>query len=249
VQADTRIIPWVLDAVSLLGATQPAVGILKDLQALTLARKPALQGGSRFVFKREFSVTKEVKQMDEKEVQALVDAALAKQTEKFTKQIDVVQAKADEQVKEAKAESLKLQLSAHRSVINGKFEVAIKAETLEPKFREQFKKFSGLEDDARTLAIKFEDVDAFIKDNSKEAPKKFSSTKTEDGKGDDADEANMSEASEVVSHRVKKIMLTRKVDVSDISQRVAITQEVLKADKALGEAYRDNGLAPTADAA
>jgi hypothetical protein len=35
VQADTRKIPWVLDAVALLGATQPAIGILRSLQRQT----------------------------------------------------------------------------------------------------------------------------------------------------------------------------------------------------------------------
>lgn len=52
VKADTRRIPWVLDAVALLGATQPAVGILKDLQSLTMARRPQLQFAERLTFSR-----------------------------------------------------------------------------------------------------------------------------------------------------------------------------------------------------
>lgn len=38
VKASTRKIPWVLDAVALLGSDQPAVGTLKDLQSLVISR-------------------------------------------------------------------------------------------------------------------------------------------------------------------------------------------------------------------
>jgi len=55
VKADTRIIPWVLDAVALLGATQPAVGILGDLQALAMTRGTGLRAGGRIAFRRELN--------------------------------------------------------------------------------------------------------------------------------------------------------------------------------------------------
>lgn len=51
VKAGTRIIPWVLDGVALLGADPPAVGSLKDLQSLTtMSRGLKLQAESRFTF-------------------------------------------------------------------------------------------------------------------------------------------------------------------------------------------------------
>ncbi len=50
VQAGTRIIPWVIDAVALLGADQPAFGNLQDLQSLTMARGKALMHESRVTF-------------------------------------------------------------------------------------------------------------------------------------------------------------------------------------------------------
>jgi hypothetical protein len=62
VQADTRIIPWVIDAVALLGATQPAVGILGDLQALTMAQRPALRFVERIAFTREGGTEAELRQ-------------------------------------------------------------------------------------------------------------------------------------------------------------------------------------------
>ncbi len=52
VQADTRTVPFVLDAVALLGADVPAVGSLKDLQSLTLS---ALRGRERLVFSQSFN--------------------------------------------------------------------------------------------------------------------------------------------------------------------------------------------------
>jgi len=50
VQAGTRIIPWVIDAVALLGADQPAFGALKDLQSLTMARGTPLAHEARATF-------------------------------------------------------------------------------------------------------------------------------------------------------------------------------------------------------
>lgn len=53
VKAGTREIPYVLDAVALLGATPPAVGTLRDLQSLTMRRGPPLQFGARLSFSRD----------------------------------------------------------------------------------------------------------------------------------------------------------------------------------------------------
>ncbi len=50
VQAGTRIIPWVVDAVALLGADQPAFGNLRDLQSLTMARGAVPKHEARATF-------------------------------------------------------------------------------------------------------------------------------------------------------------------------------------------------------
>lgn len=50
VRAGTRNIPWVLDAVALLGADQPAVGILKEL---TMSARAGLRFEARVAFTRE----------------------------------------------------------------------------------------------------------------------------------------------------------------------------------------------------
>jgi hypothetical protein len=53
-KAGTQTIPWVLDAVALLGATRPAVGHLKDLQALAMSRRLSFDG-ERVTFSRQES--------------------------------------------------------------------------------------------------------------------------------------------------------------------------------------------------
>jgi hypothetical protein len=52
VRAHNKVIPWVLDAVALLGTQAPAVGILKDLQAVTM-RHRTFQAAERFAFTRK----------------------------------------------------------------------------------------------------------------------------------------------------------------------------------------------------
>jgi hypothetical protein len=61
VQADTRTIPLVLDAVALLGSDVPAVGTLRDLQSLTLSR---LRGAERLTFTKTFLEVRTVNETD-----------------------------------------------------------------------------------------------------------------------------------------------------------------------------------------
>lgn len=169
VTAGTRVLPWVLDAVALLGADQPAFGNLKDLQSLTLKRKPVLQARARVAFRRaatKFS-TGANKAMDEKEVQAVVAAAVEKATSeltvKFTKQLtDEVKKAKDEAKVEADAQLAKQKAEAHRAAVKAKFESAVKAEIILPAEREQFYRFNRVDDDTVVTTIKLEDVDAYI---------------------------------------------------------------------------------------
>lgn len=242
VKADTQVIPWVLDAVALLGATRPAVGILNDLQSLTLRRRPAFQGGARLVFRRDFSYQPEGKSMDESQIKALIDAGVSTAKAEFSRQLDDVKKAADEQVKLARAETAKVQLAAHRDAIKNKFEFAIKADTLEPKFRDQFSRMAGVDDDERVMKVKLEDVDAFIKENSK-APKKFSK-KTETGGGDADSEPEFTWAADLVAYRVRKQCFARNIKPADFESRINIADEILRDDPELAKAYRDHAHVP-----
>jgi hypothetical protein len=251
VKADTREIPWVLDAVALLGADQPAVGTLKDLQSLTMARKLALRARARVAFTRgKFFSTGAIRDMDETQVQAAIEAALAKQRSELTAAFTTQLNTAVEKVKtDAKAESdaavKKAQAEAHRQQIKAKFEAAVKAEIILPAKRESFYRFNKVDDDTVVMSIKLEEVDAYIEefaDKAKLVASKQTTTTTT--KGDPA-EATMS-AAEKVAHRARKLCFERKQDPTKFEFINAATIEVLRADKALGESYKRLEDAPAA---
>lgn len=252
VQAGTRTIPWVLDAVALLGADQPAVGTLKDLQSLTMKRKPVLQARARVAFQRDtkFFSTGAKQAMDEKEVQAAIDKSVAaaleaqekKLTTNFTAQIEKVKADAKA---DADAQVLKAKAEGHRAQIKAKFETAVKAEALLPAKRESFLKFNRVDDDKAVLEIKLEDVDAYITEYSdpvKLAASRKTQTRTD---SEDSAEATMS-AAEKVQHRARKLCFSRQQDPNKFEHINAAVIEVLKADKALGESYKRLEDAPAA---
>jgi hypothetical protein len=251
VKADTREIPWVLDAVALLGADQPAVGTLKDLQSLTMARKLALRARARVAFTRgKFFSTGAHKGMDKAEVEALLAEQATKLTEtltaKFSAQLTAEVKKAKDEAKaESDAAVKKAQAEAHRQQIKAKFEAAVKAEILLPAKRETFYRFNKVDDDTVVTSIKLEEVDAYIEefaDKAKLAASKQTTTTTTTG---DPAEAKMSAAEKVV-HRARKLCFERKQDPNKFEFINAATIEVLKADKALGESYKRLEDAPAA---
>lgn len=245
VQAGTREIPWVLDAVALLGADQPAVGTLNDLQSLTMARRSALRARARVAFRRDtkFFSTGVRKAMDENEVKALLkqqaDELKAAFTAQLKAEVDKVKAEskaeADAQVAKAKAE-------AHRAQIKERFEAAVKAEALLPAKRESFYKFNRVDDDATVMDIKLEDVDAYI---AEFGDKEKLSRKPQSKQSTGAPEEVGKSAAEVVVMRARKLCFERSQDPSKFEHIHAATLEVLNADKALGDAYKLLGDAPS----
>jgi hypothetical protein len=231
----------VLDAVALLGADQPAFGNLKDLQSLTLKRKPVLQARARVAFKRaatKFS-TGATKAMDEKEVQAAIDAALAKQAESLTAKF--TKAMADEVTKvtaAAKAESdaavAKAKAESHRTQIKAKFETAVKAEALLPAKRESFYKFNRVDDDKSVVDIKLEDVDAYIAEFS-DPVKLAAANKTQTKTGDKVEFA--ATAALEVTRRMEERILKTGGKLTDYAANRAATKYVLSADPKLAKAY------------
>lgn len=252
VQAGTRKLPWVLDAVALLGADQPAVGTLKDLEALTLTRKPVMQARARVALRRviQFSTTGGPTAMTEDEVKALLkkqaDELTANFTSALTAKTTEIQANADKQIKDAKDAAAKTAAEAHRSQIKAKFETAVKAEALLPAKRESFYKFNRVDDDVTVITIKLEDVDAYITefaDKAKLAAASKIATKGQEGA--DPAEATLS-AAQIVVHRARKLCFSRNQDPNKFEHINAATVEVLKADKALGESYKRLEDAPAA---
>jgi hypothetical protein len=241
VTAGTRVIPWVLDAVALLGADQPAVGTLKDLQSLTMKRKPAFQARARVAFQRDtkFFSTGATKAMDEKEVQAAITAALDKQAKdlraEFTSQLtaetkkarDEAKAEADKQVAKAAAES-------HRGQIKERFERAVKAEALLPAKRESFFKYNRVDDDAAVVQIKLEEVDAYIVEFS-DAKKLAAANKTQTKAGDKVEFAATNALE--LTRRAEETTIKRGGKVTNFADVHAATKLVLSADPKLAKAY------------
>lgn len=238
VQAGTRILPWVLDAVALLGADQPAVGTLKDLQALTLKRGPQLRSSARVAFRRDTKLfsTGGPKAMTEDEVKALLKKQEDALTEKFTAALKTttaeIQAKADKQIADAQAAAAKDKAEAHRSLIKAKFESAVKAEALLPAKRESFYKFNRVDDDASVIQIKLEDVDAYI---TEYADKTKLSRKQQTQSGGSVEHADTNALE--VTRRAEKLAVERGGKAGNFDDLHTATKLVLSADKKLAKAY------------
>lgn len=245
VRAFNRVIPWVLDAVALLGADQPAVGILSDLQALTLQRRRCdFTSGTRVAFRR--GVSQEGSDMDKAEVEAL----LKKQKEDsdkvllaLTARLDVADKRAadaekerDEAAKKHKADNIKLK----RTQIDALFNASIEAKTkggdfIEPAVREQFAKFSRYDkDDNACEAVEIKDVEAYIKDNVKKGTVQAGATKSGT---DDTDYSKMTPDAELL-HRAKVRCKANGGDPSKPDDLMKASKEELRSNKELAVKYQ-----------
>jgi hypothetical protein len=237
VQAGTRKLPWVLDAVALLGADQPAVGTLKDLEALLSARKPVLKARARLAFTRDIHFsTGGPKAMTEDEVKALLKKQADELTANFTSALKAetakIQSAADKSIADAQAAAAKDKAEAHRSLIKAKFESAVKAEALLPAKRESFYKFNRVDDDAVVLSIKLEEVDAYITEYSDKA-KLSRKQQTQSGGSEDHAATNALE----LTRRAEKLAVERGGKAGNHDDLHSATKLVLSADKKLAKAY------------
>ncbi len=169
----------VLDAVALLGADQPAVSGLADLDAL-LATRTIFDGGHRVAFEtvagtsKKFQSTQE-NEMDEKEVLALIEKAnkpLADANAQLTKdltaaneQIATFKAQKTEDEKQVKQDKIKLA----REKVVAVLDAAVKGKTMTPAVRETYEKQIGLDDDDRVVNIDVEEIKLMF--NVKDDPK------------------------------------------------------------------------------
>jgi hypothetical protein len=177
VKAGSRVIPWVLDAVALLGADQPAIGTLKDLQSLTMARGSGLQSSVRVALTRATpngghkpNMADEDKGKDDiKAILARLDAA-----ERERDMLKLTAAKAESaetKLAELQAATKAEKVTAHRATINALFESAIKDKKILPAVRERFKRAYPYDKD-EILGIPVTDVETFIRENpNPEAPR------------------------------------------------------------------------------
>lgn len=178
---------YVLSAVALLGADIPAVNTLKDLQHY-------LDGGERLAASRRevFSTVQgnlttepeEGKEMDKKEIEEAIKAAIAPLEANVAKfSIENATLKAEnETLKAAQAKQTEQEtagkIKMHRETLTGKLEAAVKDKRLTPAQREAGIKFMRIGDDKAVMEVTDSMVDEYITVNGGKA--KMS---TEQGKG------------------------------------------------------------------
>jgi hypothetical protein len=237
VQAGTRKIPWVLDAVALLGADQPAFGTLGDLQSLTMKRKPVFQARARVEFRRgvNLSTGGPKKAMSEDNFDEKLAAALKKQREEMRAEFkaDLDRVKAESKA-EADARVAKAQAESHRAQIKAKFEDAVQNRGLLPAKRESFYKFNRVDDDAVVMSITLADVDQYIA----EFATKKAGDKPTTQQGEAAEDEKGLRADQIVPKRAMKLAYSRNQDPKKLDVYMSAVKEVLNSDPKLAEAYK-----------
>lgn len=166
VKADTRVIPWVLDAIALLGATPPAVGILKDLQALTMRKLHGLHGEASLAFKREFTNSGDSPNMaEDTEIEKLKAKLAEAEAREAALKLDAAEATSyKRRFDELAAETHKNRVESHRKVVKEMFEKAVTDKTITAAARERFYKHFDVDSDA-VLKLSEKDVEEYIKEN------------------------------------------------------------------------------------
>lgn len=194
IKAGSRVIPWVLDAVALLGADQPAIGTLKDLQSLTMARGSGLQSSVRAALTRASqptgghrpNMTDEVKD----DVKALLSRLEAAEKERDTLRLSAARTKeAETKLEELQTQTRNEKIRSHRESLMAMFETPIKEKKILPSVREQFKRVYKTETD-NVLDVTSADAEVFMRANpNPDAPKAPASLGGASDPNDPADKA------------------------------------------------------------
>lgn len=190
VPAGTRKIPWVLDAVALLGATSPAVGTLSGLQALTYARDTGLQYDGVVAFSREsetnFSKERSnmgdnnisITELAERVAQLTVELKDTRDENQRLKQDNVKFSAVKSQLDALQDNVKKDRIARHRQMLTDTLEAAIRDNQCLPAVREKFARAYRLADDDVVETLTTQDVVDFVKLNPHpNPPKKKDSTR------------------------------------------------------------------------
>jgi hypothetical protein len=232
VDKDGKKFNHILDAVALLGADQPAVSSLADLDAL-LATRTRFTGGHKLAFETIAGTSKKFKvkpgddEMDDKKVQELIDATLEplKATNaKLTADLEAANKKLAEftakQVADEKAAKLE-KIKASRKAVTEILDQAVRDKKLTPAFRENYEKQIGLEDDERVESIDLEQVKSMF--SVKVVP-------GQQGLIDDEDKDDVDSEAELVKLTRKNMAETGSKDFRECFMRVAAANPELHKD-------------------
>lgn len=239
VMAGAQTIPLVLDAVALLGADIPAVGSLKDLQALAMTR---LQSAERLMFTQAFSfnsLTGGHIEMADDNIQATEELAkLRADKARLEQERDTFKAQASaasENYSKLQTETRAKEVAEKRSWIINTLEAAVRDKRMLPASRERFVRQFRIEtDDEAVMRMPKTDVEQYIKENPNPYIKPASGSLDGDP---DALAAGGLPDTELFS-RARQACHKWNKDPKNWENLTEAARQVMKADPLLAERYR-----------
>lgn len=236
--AGTRTVPLVLDAVALLGADLPAVGTLKDLQALTMSRQ-RLEGRERLAFTQAFINSGEDSIMAEKDTQLEAELEkLRKANEKLANDLAVEKSRAtqnEERFTKLDSETRAAKVAAHRKAILDMLEDAVRSKRIQASVRERFlRRFKIETDDNGVMLIPTSDVEAYIREN----PNPFLKTTTATSGGDPDEIPAGGLPDRELMARARKLCRDRGKNPDNWEDLKSAGIAIMRADPQLAERYR-----------
>jgi len=235
---------WFLDAVSLLGADQPAVSGLADLADLSLSRA-SFEDGELVVFSDagNFNPLNKEKDMDKAELKAALAEALAPLNKRIDEsESEVKELKASLKVKDAeiakltddeasrKKEDDAKAISAKREAVSVILDGAVRQKTITPAQREVHEMTFGVKDDEKVVDI---DLEALTVVCGYKAPKENEKSVT---LSQDEDETLNDQSLDKQVEQATFAVQAKQPDLSYSGAQII----ALRADPKLAKAYADS---------
>jgi hypothetical protein len=255
VKASTREIPWVLDAVALLGSDSPAVGVLKDLQALTMSRSAAaLPHGGRVAFARADRIPfttnsgDKTKMSEENKItmQELLDKMAVMQADQMKAKEENAVLKAQiatfsqtrQELTDVKASNADRDRKQRRAELAAVFEAAIANEDIVPAARERFGRVYKLDDDEAIMSVTLEDAKQFVRENPNPLPRRKAKPVPFSLDRADGDVPPGTQADVEALMRATALLAARNVHAPSDVQLTAAVKEVFTKNPELGNRYK-----------
>lgn len=215
VKASTRKIPWVLDAVALLGSDQPAVGILKDLQSLTMTRQ------------FEFGAMKQFVRADRQDFSTILESQkMSNDMTELAREVESLRAQVQQD-----------RISFHRKAIKEIIESAVAEEKILPSARERFYRTHKIDTPA-VLEVDDQAVAEFIRENpNPDQAKKKATSFAVISRSTDAAPEDMQADTEALQ-RAQAFCREQGWDARDVSKLNAAVREIFTANADLGKRYK-----------
>ena len=237
VTAGTRTVPLVLDAVALLGADLPAVGTLRDLQALTMTAR--LEGRERLFFTQAFTHGdfNTMADKDTTQLESELDR-LRKANDKLAQDLALEKSRATQEADKFSrldTETRTAKVAAHRKEVMDLLEDAVRNKKIQAAVRERFlRRFKVETDDAGVMLIPTSDVEAYIREN----PNPFLKTSAATLTGDPDEIPTGGLPDKELMMRARRLCRDRNKNPDSWEDLKAAGIAVMRADPALAERYR-----------